>query len=115
MHNVSVLITRIIKVTTAMIKYFRCAIPDVEVNGTELDWNSSEVSSWIHRKEDGKYESCVMYDVYTNRSLFCHSWIYDKTYYKTSRTMDVSKFKIKRFIIKPRYLPFNLHYLPSFD
>lgn len=75
-------------VTIAPTPEHRCAIPDVEVNGTELNWNSSEVSSWIHRKDDGKLESCVMYDVFTNKSLVCHSWIYDRTHYTTSRTID---------------------------
>uniref|UniRef100_A0A8D8LZQ5 Organic cation transporter protein n=2 Tax=Cacopsylla melanoneura TaxID=428564 RepID=A0A8D8LZQ5_9HEMI len=75
-------------VTIAPTPEHRCAVPDVEVNGTELAWNSSEVLSWIHRDEGGKYQSCLMFDSYTNKTSKCNSWVYDHTYYTTSRTMD---------------------------
>ncbi|KAI5731925.1 hypothetical protein M8J77_018485 [Diaphorina citri] len=75
-------------VTIAPTPEHRCAIPDVEINGTVLDWNSTEVLTWIHKKDDGKFESCRMFDAFTNKTMTCHSWVYDKTYYKTSRTME---------------------------
>nr|XP_018902798.1 PREDICTED: organic cation transporter protein isoform X1 [Bemisia tabaci]XP_018902799.1 PREDICTED: organic cation transporter protein isoform X1 [Bemisia tabaci]XP_018902800.1 PREDICTED: organic cation transporter protein isoform X2 [Bemisia tabaci] len=76
-------------VTVSAVPKHRCAIPEVEVNGTVLDWNSTEVRSWMVPDKDGTgYSQCLLHDEYKNVTFKCDAWIYDHTYYKSSRAIE---------------------------
>jgi len=67
----------------------RCAVPSVDENGTVALWNSSEVMSSIPLTEDGALDSCHLIDVTTNSSVKCSLWVYDNTYYQSSKAIEV--------------------------
>ncbi|KAH8399147.1 hypothetical protein KR215_002999, partial [Drosophila sulfurigaster] len=78
-------------VTVAAVPEHRCYIPGVD-NSTfsQVPWNSSDILEHIPLKESGELDSCHMYNVSAgDRNLIpCEKYVYDTTYYKTSRTID---------------------------
>ena len=73
-----------------MINLFgRCAVPGVDENGTVALWNSSEVMSSVPLTKDGALDSCHLIDVTTNSSVKCSLWVYDNTYYQSSKAIEV--------------------------
>ncbi|KAL1138781.1 hypothetical protein AAG570_008843 [Ranatra chinensis] len=75
-------------VTVAAVPQHRCAIPGFEDNGTRLNWDSSIVSRYIPTRLDGSLNPCQLFNPETNETTTCSSWIYDRTYYPTSRAID---------------------------
>lgn len=72
--------------TVAATPDHRCFIDEIDSNSTKLAWNSSIFLSSIPSK-NGVLDACSMYGV--NKSIVpCESYVYDKTYYLSSRTME---------------------------
>nr|CAD7204845.1 unnamed protein product [Timema douglasi] len=74
-------------VTVAAVPEHRCRIPGLDGNDSFGDWNSSEISLYIPKKDDG-FDSCNIWSNATNTSQSCTSWVYDKTYFQTSRAVE---------------------------
>jgi hypothetical protein len=72
-----------------IILFGRCAVPGVDKNGTGVLWNSTEVLSSVPLTEDGALDSCHYIDVTTNSSVKCSRWVYDDTYYQSSKAIEV--------------------------
>lgn len=73
-------------VTVAAIPEHRCYIDELDANGTFTPWNSSEILAAIPMKNGG-LDSCSMYGV-NNTIVPCERYVYDNTYYKSSRTIE---------------------------
>jgi hypothetical protein len=67
----------------------RCAVPEIDENGTVSLWNSKEVLAAIPLTKDGILDSCHLTDLTTNTSVKCNKWVYDNTYYHSSRAIEV--------------------------
>ncbi|XP_049807194.1 organic cation transporter protein isoform X1 [Schistocerca nitens] len=74
-------------VTVAAVPDHRCAIPGVDVNGSVAPWNTSELTFHIPRGKDG-LDSCRIIDHSTNQSIKCDSWVFDNTYYESSKAIE---------------------------
>ncbi|XP_030376001.1 organic cation transporter protein [Scaptodrosophila lebanonensis] len=69
----------------------RCFIEGVDESiYSRVPWNSSAILAAIPLKENGQLDSCQMYDLNgePNSTVPCQRYVYDTTYYKTSRTID---------------------------
>lgn len=75
----------------------RCFIPSVDTNEMIAPWNSSEILASIPRGSDGALSECFMYS--GNETVKCNSYVYDNTYYKSSRVMDWDFVCDKRWMI----------------
>ncbi|XP_069696534.1 organic cation transporter protein [Periplaneta americana] len=75
-------------VTVAAVPDHRCAVPDIDENGTFASWGSPEVVASIPLTKDGSLDSCHLLDPTTNSSVSCDHWVYDDTYYKSSRAIE---------------------------
>ncbi|KAJ9584030.1 hypothetical protein L9F63_021634, partial [Diploptera punctata] len=73
-------------VTVAAVPDHRCLIPEEDDNSTL--WNNPDALSWIPRNKDGDLDSCHMVDKITNSSVKCNQWVYDNTYYLSSRAIE---------------------------
>ncbi|EDV92557.1 organic cation transporter protein [Drosophila grimshawi] len=79
-------------VTVAAVPEHRCFIPGLD-NSTlsQLPWNSTAIVDAIPLKATGELDSCHMFDLSAgNQTVIipCENYVYDTTYYKTSRTID---------------------------
>ncbi|XP_012268389.2 organic cation transporter protein [Athalia rosae] len=74
-------------VTVAAVPDHRCAIPGVDADNFTAHWNSSEVLDSIPRSELGALDSCRIYGA-NGTTTDCDSWVYDTTYYRSSRGME---------------------------
>lgn len=75
-------------VTVASVPEHRCMIPslDTHVNASELVWDKDSLSKFIPILDDGSINSCQMY---LNETIVdCEQFVYDNTYYKSSRTIE---------------------------
>lgn len=80
-------------VTVAAIPEHRCFIEGVDSIGEAAPWNSTDIRSAIPG-----LSSCEMYSV--NRSIVpCKSYVYDRTYYKSSRAIEWDFVCDKRWMI----------------
>lgn len=84
-------------VTVGAIPEHRCFIPGVDTNEMTTPWNSSEIFASIPHKLSGEMDSCFMYS--GNETVKCNSYVYDRTYYKSSRAMDWDFVCDKRWMI----------------
>lgn len=86
-------------VTVAAVPEHRCFIDGIDTNITHAPWNSSEILTAIPQ-HNGRLDSCSMYAnaSYSNDTVPCQSYVYDNTYYKSSRTIDWN------FVCDKRYL-----------
>ncbi|KDR23392.1 Organic cation transporter protein [Zootermopsis nevadensis] len=75
-------------VTVAAVPDHRCAVPGLDENGTVSFWNSKEVLAAIPNTKDGVLDSCHLMDPIMNISVKCNKWIYDNTYYQSSRAIE---------------------------
>lgn len=73
-------------VTVAAVPNHRCFIEGVDSNESYAPWNSSAILAAIP-SENGVLDSCSMYDI-DNTTVPCRSYVYDNTYYKSSRTIE---------------------------
>lgn len=75
-------------VTVQAVPEHRCFIKGVDNSSfSSIPWNSSVILNAIPKKENGELDSCHMYDDNKN-TVACESFVYDRTYYETSRTID---------------------------
>lgn len=75
-------------VTVASVPDHRCFVPELDsVNGNATIWDAEQLYQYIPRSSDGSIDSCSMYvDNFTEAP--CEKYVYDTTYYKSSRTME---------------------------
>lgn len=75
-------------VTVASVPDHRCLVPALDVNTTASDlvWNSTVLSRYIPLKDDGEINSCLILNNGTAEA--CSEFVYDNTYYKSSRTIE---------------------------
>lgn len=84
-------------VTVAAVPEHRCFIDGVDTNDTIATWNSSDIFAAIPLKNDA-LDSCSMYS--SNKTIVpCERYVYDRTYYKSSRTIDWDFVCDKRWMI----------------
>ncbi|TMW50145.1 hypothetical protein DOY81_004770 [Sarcophaga bullata] len=75
-------------VTVQAVPEHRCFIEGVDNSSfSYVPWNSSEILRAIPKKENGELDSCLMYDA-NNNTVACTAYVYDRTYYETSRAID---------------------------
>lgn len=85
-------------VTVGATPEHRCFIEGVDTNTTFAPWNSSEIIYAIPRDADDGLSSCSMYGV--NETIVpCTSYVYDRTYYQSSRTIEWDFVCDKRWMI----------------
>ncbi|XP_017873195.1 PREDICTED: organic cation transporter protein [Drosophila arizonae] len=78
-------------VTVASVPEHRCFIAGVDNSSlSQLPWNSSAILEAIPLKPSGELDSCHMYNASAGdqSQIPCEKYVYDTTYYKTSRTID---------------------------
>lgn len=85
-------------VTVGAIPEHRCFIDGVDTNETIAAWNSTEITSAIPFDKDRGLSSCYMYSV-NQTQVPCTSYVYDRTYYKSSRAIDWDFVCDKRWMI----------------
>lgn len=85
-------------VTVAAIPEHRCFIDGIDTNISIAAWNSSEILKAIPLKPDGNVQSCSMYSV--NKTVVaCQSYVYDQTYYGSTRATEWDFVCDKRWMI----------------
>lgn len=52
--------------------------------------NHTQLSDYIPLLPTGNLDTCTLLNTTTNTSYICNSWVYDDTYYKTSRAIEWS-------------------------
>ncbi|KAL3280112.1 hypothetical protein HHI36_017618 [Cryptolaemus montrouzieri] len=75
-------------VTVAAVPEHRCEIPSVDVNKTMAALNFSTLATYIPLKSPDQFDSCSTYDLTTNNSIKCSSWVYNTTYHPSSRAIE---------------------------
>ncbi|XP_055297513.1 organic cation transporter protein [Sitodiplosis mosellana] len=85
-------------VTVGATPEHRCFIEGIDTNTTYALWNSTEIKSAIPQDADGGLSSCQMYGA-NNISMPCGSYVYDRTYYQSSRTIEWDFVCDKRWMI----------------
>lgn len=75
-------------VTVASVPDHRCMVPelDTNVNSSDLIWNSTTLSQYIPLRDDGTINSCQL--LVNETATGCDQFVYDNTYYKSSRTIE---------------------------
>lgn len=85
-------------VTVAAVPEHRCYVEGVDTFNESALWDSDEIRAAIPTASDGGLESCLMYS--TNHTVVpCTSYVYDRTYFKSSRAMDWDFVCDKRWMI----------------
>lgn len=74
-------------VTVAAVPDHRCVVPGVDFDNFTAPWNSSEVLDAIPNKTSGGLDSCQIFTA-NGTTEACTSWVYDTTYYQSSRGME---------------------------
>ncbi|BET00756.1 Sugar (and other) transporter [Nesidiocoris tenuis] len=77
-------------VTVAAVPDHRCYVPglDTSVGSGVINGNLTELIVWIPTREDGRFDSCKILDPTNNESSHCDSWVFDNTYYQSSRAIE---------------------------
>lgn len=84
-------------VTVAAVPDHRCFIAGVDTNEVTAAWNSTEIRNRIPIV-NGALDSCSMFSV--NQTIVpCESYVYDRTYYQSSRTIEWNFVCDKRWMI----------------
>lgn len=74
-------------VTVASVPTHRCLIAELDTNLTETPvWNETTLRAFLPPKEDGSLDHCRL--LINGSAEQCDSYIYDNTYYKSSRSME---------------------------
>lgn len=73
-------------VTVAAVPDHRCFIDGIDTDDVAAPWNSSEILAAIPLK-NGALDSCSMYST-NHTTVPCERYVYDHTYYKSSRTIE---------------------------
>lgn len=85
-------------VTVGAIPEHRCFIDGVDTNESFAAWNSTEIMASIPLNDNGGLSSCYMY-AGNETKVPCTSYVYDRTYYKSSRAIDWDFVCDKRWMI----------------
>ncbi|XP_046738058.1 organic cation transporter protein [Diprion similis] len=91
LHVISALTAGIHMMTLVMVAAVpdhRCAIPGLDNENFTAPWNSTEVIEAIPTKSKGGLENCLMFKSGSNVTVECDSWVYDRTYYQSSRAIE---------------------------
>lgn len=72
-------------VTVAAVPDHRCEIPG---NDSMIYGDNAILATHIPRLPNGNYDNCRLYNLTTNEIYKCDSWVFDDTYYKSSRAID---------------------------
>lgn len=74
-------------VTVASVPDHRCLIPALDGNVSEsVAWDTHTLSQYVPLKDDGTVDSCRM--LVNGTAAACSQYVYDNTYYKSSRAID---------------------------
>lgn len=85
-------------VTVGAIPEHRCFIDGIDTDLIAAPWNSTSILDAIPSNSNGGINACSMYSM--NRSIVsCEKYIYDRTYYTTSRAIDWNFVCDKRWMI----------------
>lgn len=84
-------------VTVGAIPEHRCFIPGVDTDDEPALWNSTDILSAIPSDGSGSMSSCQMYS--GNDTVSCSKYVYDKTYYQTTRATEWDFVCDKRWMI----------------
>ncbi|XP_050296071.1 organic cation transporter protein isoform X1 [Anthonomus grandis grandis] len=71
-------------VTVAAVPDHRCQIPDED----DTVFNNTLLSDYMQYLPNGALDRCQYLNVTTNETVRCNSWVYDDTYYKSSRAIE---------------------------
>lgn len=74
-------------VTIAAVPDHRCFIDGVDTDALPALWNDTRITGAIPFN-DGALDSCRMFVSGTNDTTTCSKYIYDRTYYEDTRTID---------------------------
>ncbi|XP_068082755.1 organic cation transporter protein isoform X2 [Anabrus simplex] len=74
-------------VTVAAVPEHRCFLEGVDDGNETVPWSSGEVLAAIPRTSKGVLDSCHLLD-FTNNSVSCSQWVYDGTYYQSSKAIE---------------------------
>lgn len=76
-------------VTVASVPDHRCMVPALDHNVTadNLEWGVSTLSQYIPLKDDGSIHNCRI-KLENDTIGSCSEYVYDNTYYKSSRTIE---------------------------
>ncbi|CAG9858859.1 unnamed protein product [Phyllotreta striolata] len=75
-------------VTVAAIPDFRCKIPGVDVNNTFTILNDTLLAKYHPKLDSGKYDFCQLYNENSTTLSKCESYLWDPTYYQSSRAIE---------------------------
>lgn len=84
-------------VTVGAIPEHRCFIPNVDSDEISAPWNSTDIWSAIPSDENGGLSSCLMYS--GNSTVTCDKYVYDKTFYQSTRATEWNFVCDKRWMI----------------
>lgn len=84
-------------VTVGAIPEHRCYIPDVDSDEIAAPWNFTGILSAIPTDENGGLSSCLMYS--GNSTITCDKYVYDKTFYQSTRATEWNFVCDKRWMI----------------
>lgn len=73
-------------VTVAAVPDHRCEI--LGENGSMIHRNESILAEYIPRLSNGNFDSCRLLNSTTNETYKCNSWVFDDTYYQSSRAIE---------------------------
>ncbi|KAK4879081.1 hypothetical protein RN001_007227 [Aquatica leii] len=75
--------------TVAAVPDHRCKIPDLDAS-VNSNFVVAALEAYVPKVETDKFDSCNMYNLTANdnSTIPCDSWVYDLTYYKSSRGME---------------------------
>lgn len=86
-------------VTVGAVPEHRCYIDGIDTDAIAASWNSTSILDAIPLDADGDISSCSMYSMNKSSIIRCDKYIYDRTYYKTSRAIDWNFVCDKRWMI----------------
>ncbi|CAH2002276.1 unnamed protein product [Acanthoscelides obtectus] len=75
-------------VTVAAVPEHRCEILEHDVNKTYTQLNETSLGVHIPRLQSGRFDSCSLINTTTNATYKCDSWVFDHTYYGSSRAIE---------------------------
>nr|CAH7765613.1 unnamed protein product [Callosobruchus chinensis] len=75
-------------VTVAAIPEHRCKIPNYDANDTFTHLNATILDAYIPRLTSGNIDTCSLINTTTNVIYKCDSWVFDNTYYGTTRAVE---------------------------
>lgn len=71
--------------TVSAIPDHRCYVAEIDFNTTKYEWNSTALHSFIPMKGES-YDSCQIFN--GTDAVSCDKYVYDDTYYKSSRAIE---------------------------